>query len=583
MPGCEEDVANAGMDCNGTSVLDASHDGLSVPSVQFANAHVLSVTIDPVEFGIDPVNSNALKTLGVMCDDCFTVFEVSTANFGLEDGLGGDVSKVHVSIAIMVVQADNVAQLTLDQAHLGRVRAHVSNVESVAENDPGLDVIDSLASLAVAFTLIEIRVTFAAVRAWGVDTVLRASSGDLNTFIDVLASFAISHEFVSFVTFTSESFFGVDTFVIASIVLNASAFIDTTMQGFVAAIGAIFLFVTDQVIADAFLVVNTRDRLALELVVSARAVLAAVEFIAAISTIVFAVAFVIQTDTFGILTAEFIRLIALPINIFAVFGLIAAIPTVVVMIAFPALVDATTIVAFELIVGAFFKRHITIGNLGMVFISRVDTIRIAITDPVLINANPPAPLPVGLTSELGVRIASTRFALPVFAFVRSINTVIVAITNINPGNAIAIITSEQIPKASSAFLLTLILRLVFASVTIRVSIAIPSRRNAPMIRTPERVRWARPSTTMQLIFIRVVTTIIVSITKPIRLDTDGRIRTLDMSIRTINISILARLQRLIAGRIVLAVVDTIANLGVSDASKVFASELIRAAVFVITV
>ena len=283
------------------------------------------------------------------------------------------------------------------------------------------------------------------------------------------------------------------------------------------------------------------------------------------------------------MTAEFIRLIALPINIFAVFGLIAAIPTVVVMIAFPALVDATTIVAFELIVGAFFKRHITIGNLGMVFISRVDTIRIAITDPVLINANPPTPLPVGLTSELCVRIASTRFALPVFAFVRSINTVIVAITNINPGNAIAIITSEQIPKASSAFLLTLILGLVFASVTIRVSIAIPSRRNAPMIRTPERVRWARPSTTMQLIFIRVVTTIIVSITKPIRLDADGRIRSLDMSIRTINISILARLQRLIAGRVVLAVVDAIANLGVSDASKVFASELIRAAVFVITV
>jgi len=571
------------MDCNGPSVFDASHDGLSVPSIQFANAHVLSVTIDPVEFGIDPVNSNALKTLSVMCDDCFSVFEVSAANFGLEDGLGGDVSKVHVSIAIMVVQADNVAQLTLDQAHLGCVRAHVSNVESVAENDPGLDVIDSLASLAVAFTFIEIGVTFAAVRARGVDTMLRASPRDLNALIDVLASFAISHEFVSFIAFTSESFFGVDTFVIASIVLNASAFIDTTMQGFVAAIGAIFLFVTDQVIADAFLVVNTRDRLALELVVSARAVLAAVEFVAAITAIVFAIAFVIQTDTFGILTAEFIRLIALPINIFAVFGLIAAIPTVVVMIAFPALVDATTIVAFELIVGAFFKRHITIGNLGMVFISRVDTIRVAITDPVLINANPPAPLPVGLTSELGVRIASTRFALPVFALVRSINTVIVAITNINPGNAIAIITSEQIPKASSAFLLTLILRLVFASITIRVSIAIPSRRNAPMIRTPERVRWARPSTTMQLIFIRVVTTIIVSITKPIRLDADGRIRTLDMSIRTINISILARLQRLIAGRIVLAVVDTIANLGVSDASKVFTSELIRAAVFVIAV
>lgn len=161
MPGSEENVSNSRMNRNGSGVLNARHQGLSVAAVQLRYAHVLGVPVHPIQFRIDPINSDAFKTFSIMLNHRFTVGDVILANLGLENGLGCNISKINIPIFVMVIQADDISQFSLYEAHLLGIIRHVPDVVLVAEDDPRLNIVQSFARVAIWFAFIVGWIAFA--------------------------------------------------------------------------------------------------------------------------------------------------------------------------------------------------------------------------------------------------------------------------------------------------------------------------------------------------------------------------------------------------------------------------------------
>jgi hypothetical protein len=95
--------------------------------------------------------------------------------------------------------------------------------------------------------------------------------------------------------------------------------------------------------------------------------------------------------------------------VLAVFALVAAIATVIVVIAAPHLVDASAVVALKLIVSTRLQSRVTIRNLGLVLVGAINTIRIAVADPVLLDTHGTSPVLVGRAFKFRVRIAGSSF------------------------------------------------------------------------------------------------------------------------------------------------------------------------------
>lgn len=74
-------------------------------------------------------------------------------------------------------------------------------------------------------------------------------------------------------------------------------------------------------------------------------------------------------------------------------------------------------------------------------------------------------------------------------FVRIIHAIIVTVADVNPRNAISIVAREKISEASSSLGFAILWRFVGSVTAIVVSVAVPSRRNATVVRTPEAVLW----------------------------------------------------------------------------------------------
>ena len=182
------------------------------------------------------------------------------------------------------------------------------------------------------------------------------------------------------------------------------------------------------------------------------------------------------------------------------------------MITFPEFVDTPAVVTSELLVKVtLFQSDIAIGQLGLVLIGTINTVRVSVANPIFLDADCSSPIAIGLTSEFGFRVAGSGFALLGFTFVRVVQTIIIAITNVNSRDAVAIVTGEKVTKAGSVFGLAGIFGFVFTTLTIWITITIPSGWNASMIGAPEGVGGTGPGTAMELIFVRVIAAVIVSI------------------------------------------------------------------------
>ena len=112
---------------------------------------------------------------------------------------------------------------------------------------------------------------------------------------------------------------------------------------------------------------------------------------------------------------------------------------------------------------------------------------------------------------------------------------------------------------------------------------LPCGRYAPMVRTSKWIWRARSGTAMKIVLIRIISTIVVSIAKPIRFHTNGRIFTLHMTLRAGHILISTSYFRFIRSTVVLAIVDAITFLTFRDTSVIFASEFAGSAIFVFAI
>jgi hypothetical protein len=181
------------------------------------------------------------------------------------------------------------------------------------------------------------------------------------------------------------------------------------------------------------------------------------------------------------------------------------------MIAFPESIDASAVVTFELVNRALLKGHGAVLNLGLVLIRTIDTIRVSIANPFFFDADSSTPFSIGFASEFSFGIALSIFALSGFAFVRIIQAVVITVANIDPGDAIAIVASEQVAETSPTFGLALIFGFVFSTIAILVTIAIPGGGYTSVIGTSEGVGRTRSCTTMDFILVRIITAIVVTI------------------------------------------------------------------------
>lgn len=108
------------------------------------------------------------------------------------------------------------------------------------------------------------------------------------------------------------------------------------------------------------------------------------------------------SNAFEVLTSEFLSGASLVLRI-AEFPFIRSIAAIVIMITSPALVDATAILASELIIGARLRCWAIVE--GDILIGPINAIRVAVAEPLLRNALRPSPGFVFLASELSLRVA----------------------------------------------------------------------------------------------------------------------------------------------------------------------------------
>lgn len=127
-----------------------------------------------------------------------------------------------------------------------------------------------------------------------------------------------------------------------------------------------------------------------------------------------------------------------------------------------------------------------------ILIGPIDTIGVAVANPSFGYTLSATPVLVGHTRELPVGIALTSVALVSYVFIRVVETIVIAVTDVNPRNTIAVIASEEISKAGPLFTLAVLFGFIcFRTSTIIIAIAIPSGGNAPVVGTPEAIGRTR--------------------------------------------------------------------------------------------
>ena len=299
------------------------------------------MSVQPIQLSVDPVNAHALKTVAVVSDD---VGPLLRSNLGFKDRLGRDVAEVNVVFLVIIVKRHHVSQILMNQVVMGSICRHVSQVVFVGEQNPRLNrLIPSFTSPEVGFTSVETLITLASKTSWTVDTLLAtgAISWQFLTLIDVHTGFSILHQFVTWVTCALVTIRGVNTLVLTPVVLHPGTFILATMKRLITLIATIIIFVTNKLVVDA-LFVST-----LEHVLSTSGVgIVTPNFVTTIMTVVLTITSVVLFDAPCVLTGEVVCWAGW---LFTVFTLVTTISTVVIMVTLPSRLDASSILALELV------------------------------------------------------------------------------------------------------------------------------------------------------------------------------------------------------------------------------------------
>jgi len=153
-----------------------------------------------------------------------------------------------------------------------------------------------------------------------------------------------------------------------------------------------------------------------------------------------------------------------------------------------------------------------------------------------------------------------------------VQTIVVAIADVDPWYAVAIVAGEQIPEACASFRFAVIWWFIGSIATVIVTITVPGSWNASVVGTPETVGWTSSLATMQWILVGVVTTIVVAIAQPIGFHADVGLLALQMIRRTSGVHG-TPFVRFIRCGIILAVIHTIAHLSLWNTPSIGASEL----------
>lgn len=144
-------------------------------------------------------------------------------------------------------------------------------------------------------------------------------------------------------------------------------------------------------------------------------------------------------------------------------------------------------------------------------------------------------------------------------FVGIVQTIVVAVADVNPGYAIPVVAREQVAETRPAFRFTVLRRFVGPVAAIVVAVAIPRGRYAPVVGTPETIGRARPLRTMDRVLVAVVAAIVVAVAQPIRFHAYVRLFALQMVRRTRYV-LRAPVVRFVRSRIVFAIVHAVAHL-----------------------
>ena len=292
-------------------------------------------------------------------------------------------------------------------------------------------------------------VTFAIIRAGSIDAILRTDASNIDTLVDVGASFAIGHQFVTGIA--SASVFNGRVYAELSALMNfhLEAFVNSARERFVAVVGAIGNFVTDE------RVINTLGTVgAFELAFgtqifrrdsrSAKSIrVGTIPLVGKVPAIIFLITPVGESHAFGVLTGELSCRAAGAIFAIAFGSFIRSITAIVVVIASLILVHTPSVAAGKLFGSASAPLSAIESRSGRhVLIGSIDAIRIAVTDPFLGNALSFAPLLVGAAGEFCFGVAFTRSALMPLILVGIVETIVVTVADVNAGNTIAVVAGE---------------------------------------------------------------------------------------------------------------------------------------------
>ena len=168
-------------------------------SIQFSDFKMFTCSVQPVDLSSNPINTNSFQSMSFMSNDIFFFRSIDKDSV---DCLVSNISIIDSIFSQIKVKSDNIFQVHFDQSIMTSICTHVSQVISVAEDDPWLSFVSSFTDVSIQFSFVVCFITFTVIRTRGIVTVLTALSFDLRTFVDVFTGLLILHQPVSFVAFT---------------------------------------------------------------------------------------------------------------------------------------------------------------------------------------------------------------------------------------------------------------------------------------------------------------------------------------------------------------------------------------------
>jgi len=146
-----------------------------------------------------------------------------------------------------------------------------------------------------------------------------------------------------------------------------------------------------------------------------------------------------------------------------------------------------------------------------------------------------------------------------YILVGIVQTVVIAIADIDPRYAIAVVARKQVAETRTTLRLAVLRWFIRPVTAVVVAVTIPRSRYAPVVGAPEAVGWAGSLRAMYRVLVTVVTAIIVTVAQPVRFNAYVCLLTLQM-VSWARYVFRTPVVGFIRSRIVLAVIHAVAHL-----------------------